>query len=219
MADERDLRVEIRFANQRLYLALEEKFRKSFHPRYGLCSHAGKKIGVSANTIRNFLNLKGSPFYSRTKYHPDLSGDVFQRGLRPVAQKIADYLGDVFSAEELFPESLYALELPARGIRTFKSPEVLSLQEARRQHLLPRSTNDADLILERSLLHESTAAALKKWLTPRQQKVIEMRFGLDGEGEYTLQEVGQALSLSREGVRLREAKALRKLRRRLRAMH
>jgi RNA polymerase primary sigma factor len=49
-------------------------------------------------------------------------------------------------------------------------------------------------------------------LTERERIVIEMRFGLQSGQESTLEEVGQALSLTRERVRQIEAKALRKLR-------
>ena len=49
-------------------------------------------------------------------------------------------------------------------------------------------------------------------LTPREAKVLRMRFGLDGREVQTLQEIGSMMSLSRERVRQIEAEALRKLR-------
>lgn len=48
-------------------------------------------------------------------------------------------------------------------------------------------------------------------LTPREERVLRMRFGLGEEREYTLEEVGQALKVTREMARQIEAKALRKL--------
>ena len=70
-------------------------------------------------------------------------------------------------------------------------------------------------------LKEQTEAVLKT-LTPREEKVIKMRFGLDDGSEHTLEEVGQSFAVTRERIRQIEAKALRKLRhpsrsRRLRA--
>lgn len=49
-------------------------------------------------------------------------------------------------------------------------------------------------------------------LTPREKKVVIMRYGLDGSPELTLEEVGKAMSVTRERIRQVEAKALRKLR-------
>ena len=54
--------------------------------------------------------------------------------------------------------------------------------------------------------------ALLKTLTPREEKVIKMRFGLGDGSEHTLEEVGQNFAVTRERIRQIEAKALRKLR-------
>ena len=60
-------------------------------------------------------------------------------------------------------------------------------------------------------LKEQTGHVLKS-LTPRQEKVIKMRFGLEDGSEHTLEEVGQSFAVTRERIRQIEAKALRKLR-------
>ncbi len=60
-------------------------------------------------------------------------------------------------------------------------------------------------------LKEQTGSVLKT-LTPREEKVIKMRFGLDDGSEHTLEEVGQSFAVTRERIRQIEAKALRKLR-------
>ena len=49
-------------------------------------------------------------------------------------------------------------------------------------------------------------------LTPREQKVIRLRYGLDDAHPRTLEEVGKEFSVTRERIRQIEAKALRKLR-------
>jgi RNA polymerase primary sigma factor len=56
------------------------------------------------------------------------------------------------------------------------------------------------------------AESVLKTLTPREEKVIKMRFGLDDGSEHTLEEVGQSFAVTRERIRQIEAKALRKLR-------
>ena len=60
-------------------------------------------------------------------------------------------------------------------------------------------------------LKEQTASVLKV-LTPREEKIIKMRFGLEDGSQHTLEEVGQTFALTRERIRQIEAKALRKLR-------
>jgi RNA polymerase primary sigma factor len=60
-------------------------------------------------------------------------------------------------------------------------------------------------------LKEMTENVLKT-LTPREEKVIKMRFGLDNGSDHTLEEVGQNFAVTRERIRQIEAKALRKLR-------
>jgi RNA polymerase primary sigma factor len=48
-------------------------------------------------------------------------------------------------------------------------------------------------------------------LTPREERIVRMRFGLGMNSDHTLEEVGQQFSLTRERIRQIEAKALRKL--------
>jgi RNA polymerase primary sigma factor len=73
----------------------------------------------------------------------------------------------------------------------------------------------------RESLKDSTDRVLKT-LSPREEKVLKMRFGIDDGSERTLEEVGQSFEVTRERIRQIESKALRKLRhpsrsRRLRA--
>ena len=49
-------------------------------------------------------------------------------------------------------------------------------------------------------------------LTPREEKVLRMRFGIGERSDHTLEEVGQDFEVTRERIRQIEAKALRKLR-------
>ncbi len=68
----------------------------------------------------------------------------------------------------------------------------------------------ADAVINLNL--RSQTAQVLKSLTPREEKVIKMRFGLDDGSEHTLEEVGQSFAVTRERIRQIEAKALRKLR-------
>ncbi len=60
-------------------------------------------------------------------------------------------------------------------------------------------------------LAEQTRLVLSS-LTPREEKVLRMRFGIGEESDHTLEEVGQDFNVTRERIRQIEAKALRKLR-------
>ena len=60
-------------------------------------------------------------------------------------------------------------------------------------------------------LRETTQSVLAS-LTPREAKVLRMRFGIDMNTDHTLEEVGKQFDVTRERIRQIEAKALRKLR-------
>ncbi|KPK90948.1 MAG: hypothetical protein AMJ94_08130 [Deltaproteobacteria bacterium SM23_61] len=80
----------------------------------------------------------------------------------------------------------------------------------------------ADFIEDKTTLHAMEAMTnmdlsrrareVLSSLTPREEKVLRMRFGIDEEGEHTLEEVGENFSVTRERIRQIETKALRKLR-------
>jgi RNA polymerase primary sigma factor len=77
------------------------------------------------------------------------------------------------------------------------------------------SPADAAIIIS---LQEQTQSLLKT-LTPREEKIIKMRFGLEDGSEHTLEEVGHSFAVTRERIRQIEAKALRKLRHPSRSRH
>ena len=66
-------------------------------------------------------------------------------------------------------------------------------------------------IAQQNMLKEQLMSVLET-LTPREQKVIRLRYGLDDAHPRTLEEVGREFSVTRERIRQIEAKALRKLR-------
>ena len=74
----------------------------------------------------------------------------------------------------------------------------------------PQRVSPDEAVINRTLKEQTTSVLTT--LSPRQEQVIKMRFGVGGRREHTLQEVGQNFGLTRERIRQIEAKALRKLR-------
>ena len=79
-----------------------------------------------------------------------------------------------------------------------------------RLHRRPQVVSPAEAVINLNL-KEQTESVLKT-LTPREERVIKMRFGVGDGTEHTLEEVGQSFAVTRERIRQIEAKALRKLR-------
>jgi len=113
------------------------------------------------------------------------------------------------------------MELPVSKVRKVLriAQEPISLEtpigEEDESHLgdfiIDRSGISASEAVINLNLREQTVQVLKT-LTPREEKIIKMRFGLEDGSEHTLEEVGQNFAVTRERIRQIEAKALRKLR-------
>ncbi len=130
-------------------------------------------------------------------------------------------LGQEYGREPTSEEIAQRLGLPVSKVRKLKeiAQQPISLetpisgQEDRR---LSDCLEDRGAVsLEEIGIHPNLreqASAVLQTLTPREEQVIRMRFGIDDGGGCTLEEVGQRFSVSRERIRQIEAQALRKLR-------
>jgi len=111
--------------------------------------------------------------------------------------------------------------LPAKKVEALmrSAQETLSLdspvgddEESHRGDLIENaaSISPSDAVMDLDV-KERTSSVLKM-LSPREQAIIRKRFGIDGEAEQTLEQVGQALGLTRERIRQIEAGVMRTLR-------
>jgi len=111
--------------------------------------------------------------------------------------------------EDVFPLGIIKAINKKIGIPIEKVADVNQLPSfARGEYLL----SSPEEIYERKELEKG----VENWLegiSEREKKVLEMRFGIGGGKEYTLEEVGNEINVGRERVRQIEAKAMRKLRR------
>ncbi|HYZ86867.1 MAG TPA: RNA polymerase sigma factor RpoD [Bryobacteraceae bacterium] len=126
-----------------------------------------------------------------------------------------------FGREPTTEELARRLELPVGKVRKVMriAQEPISLEtpvgEEEESHLGDfiidrRVTSPSEAVINLNL-REQTAEVLKT-LSPREEKIVKMRFGLQDGSEHTLEEVGQHFAVTRERIRQIEAKALRKLR-------
>ena len=121
----------------------------------------------------------------------------------PTLQELAPALGtDAESLESLDRLSREAISLESSVAGTEKRLEDFVADSTAS---VPDGGIDSDRM-------RSGVGALIGCLTPREQLILRLRYGLGGEEEHTLEQIGQSLGLSRERVRQLEARALKKLR-------
>ena len=133
------------------------------------------------------------------------------------SQQLVQELGREPTSEEIAKR----MDIPVDTVRKTKKIAQLPMSfetpigEAGDSHL-------GDFIEDKGVLSPSDAAidlnlkaqiaSILRTLTPREERIIRMRFGLDDGSQRTLEEVGQVFAVTRERIRQIEAKALRKLR-------
>lgn len=215
MANEHDddlLRVEMRFKNARLYNAIMAEDVPIFGGKSAAgvaAQHRGRiKAFCDLNDLKldgvyGLLNLTKSPLTR------DKTGRV---RLRAICQQLAGLL--VREPEWLFPLALYeptwrplVAHLPEHRVQALLAsgygPRLLSAQAVAMPDM-----DESLFAAERSHIVSQALQAL----TPRQEKIIVQRFGLDGEDPRTLREVAPLWAVGAERIRGIEAEAIRRLR-------
>jgi RNA polymerase primary sigma factor len=123
--------------------------------------------------------------------------------------------------EPTVDEIAKAMEVPAERVREIVRilPQPISLESSvgdeqdavLADFVVDENLPDMDEVAARIVLKGQVEGVLET-LTPRERRVVELRFGLEGDKLYTLSEIGAELGVTRERIRQIETKALRKLR-------
>ncbi len=134
-----------------------------------------------------------------------------QLGREPRYEEIAKHLG--VSAVKV--EEVYRVIQNPLSLQTKVGDDEAELEDFIDDKVIPLP----DEIAEKKIVTEHMLQVFKT-LTPKEEIVIRMRFGIAVDQEYTLEQIGRRLHITRERVRQIEVKALKKLRhpRRLRAL-
>jgi RNA polymerase primary sigma factor len=153
--------------------------------------------------------------HSRTIRLPSHVHDRLQRSQR-VRAELTGKLGREPTPAELAPElgtdtgALEALDLLSREAISLES-SVAGTEKRLEDFVADPTSTQPDHGLDGERMR-SGVGYLIGVLTAREQLILRLRYGLGGEEEHTLEQIGQSLGLSRERVRQLEARALKKLR-------
>jgi RNA polymerase sigma factor (sigma-70 family) len=129
-----------------------------------------------------------------------------EKSRRPTPQELAERLAmPVHKIRRL-------LSLQKRRILSLQMPVGEDGQSELGDFLADTDTPPMEELYAERHLRESVQCVVAKHLSAREQEIVSMRFGLDGRENHTLQQIAQALHISRERVRQIEARALRRLR-------
>jgi RNA polymerase primary sigma factor len=185
----------------------EKGFKFSTYATWWIRQAITRALIDQTKTIRVPVHMM--EFYNRvTKASRELTHEL---GKEPGNEEIARKLGvPVRKVEEVFR----AIQDPI-ALQTPIGDEDTELEDFIGDKTSPSPYSDA----ERIEASEQLQSVLRT-LSPKEEKVIKMRFGIGADRDHTLEEVGRYLSITRERVRQIEAKALRKLKHpsRLRAL-
>lgn len=185
-----EIRLQIKARNNRL-IKLREDLGWSVQ-------QAAEKIGISPGVLYTLESFKEGPLRQRYRWETDEMGDTMR--WRDVAIKIADFHG--VSLDYIWPEAVRYLKARAATV-------VISANQAMVWDRW-KDGKPGEIEANRDVVMHALGC-----LDEREKRVVESRFGLNGGDEKTLEAVGEDEQITRSRVSQIEAKALHKIRKRL----
>jgi RNA polymerase primary sigma factor len=129
---------------------------------------------------------------------------VQEYGRKPTSEEVAEQMSipasQVSKMLNIAQEPI-SLETPLRGEEDSRLGDFIEEESV---------LSPAEAVIEIDMRDQ--AASVLQVLTPREEQIIRMRFGIGDEGSHTLEEIGESFSVTRERIRQIEAQSLRKLR-------
>lgn len=187
MSDDGEYRIDLKVRNNLILNEIEKA-------GYANVAQFCKAANMNQSQIGNFINFKTSPLGK--------NGEII-----PTAQSLCDFLGVL--PEDLWTPEQLTFVLPTNKSHFSMNHREMVLTLARHTGELLEAPSPEDG-LENEDRHRIVAEALDS-LTPKEAKVLRLRFGIDTHSDYTLDEVGATLDVCRERIRQIEVKAIRKL--------
>lgn len=206
----RDIRVDIKVRNNRILVAIEKAGYKSVA---AFC----RENGIDGyQQVNDLIGMRSSPISFRLPPRGSTKHD-WNRPLlsqwTPITLRLADALN--CDPSDLFSQSIVEMEPLKRN-----TAYLATTSEKVRGWLTERAEDRIENPEQKLLATElcETIAEKLTTLTPREEMVIKMRFGMGEYDAHTLEEAGRALNVTRMRIRQIESKALRKMRHPARAL-
>ncbi|MEK7568887.1 MAG: sigma-70 family RNA polymerase sigma factor [Patescibacteria group bacterium] len=181
----KEIRVRVTVRNNFILSRMEELGIKSV-------SELAILVDISAQTLGRFVNMESSPLCADMEW-------------KNSALKLANFF-------RCLPEDIFSENHINNVLDTNRSEAEVNFVEIYRF----LSEGNAESMLPENIVFEkeriSVIGKALSTLSPRERKVIEERFGLEGRREHTLEEIGDLFGVTQETIRQTEARALRKLR-------
>jgi RNA polymerase primary sigma factor len=184
VSNPKDYRIEIKVKNNRLLTKMEKA-------GYASVAKFAEALGVNRDVIDRIVRMRSAALDEEGYY-------------RPEALKIAEFLNCT-------PQDIYP---PAQMRGTMKKNTAQITANANEVDSLTSSLRTLAFSPEKKLILDGAKQVLKAAmlrLTPREQRVLDLRYGLTYGEEKTLEEIGAMFGVNRERIRQIEMKALRKM--------
>jgi RNA polymerase primary sigma factor len=208
-------------SNLRFAIYVVGKIKNSGMSMSELISYAHEALMFSASRYDPRKGFKFTTYASKMITFMILTGINRERHLIPLPQKVERDLGS--ARQEFFqflqtngkkpknklPPALVAA-LQTRGITYLDKPIADDFEETLETSIADTNTDVLNEVIQ--LMLKAGVEEMLSTLSEKERQILEMRFGINGKTEMTLEEIGTVFALSRERIRQIENIALEKLR-------